>query len=181
MIEFLLKRQSNPNLTEPAPNKNELEQILQAAMTVPDHGGLTPYRFIVVEASARSLLADIYKQSAKNNSGDDVKIAKAEKMPFRSPMMIIVTTNYQEHPKVPKQEQLITAGCAAYAMEMAAVALGYQAMWRTGDMAYCNQVKQALSIDVTQDIVGYLYLGTESKSLSAKPRKSFETVTRYLT
>lgn len=180
MIDFLLQRQSNPNLTLPAPNEQELEQILQAAMSVPDHGGLTPFNIIVVKESARASLAKVFKQSMEVNSGDEFKIAKAEKMPFRSPMMIVVATNYQEHPKVPKEEQLITAGCAVYAMQMASVALGYQAMWRTGDMAHCDIVKQSLEVPSEQDIVGYLYVGTESKVLPNKPRKSFEIVTRYL-
>lgn len=154
--------------------------MLQAAMSVPDHGSLTPFNIIVVKEAARVMLAKAFKQSAEVNSGDEFKVAKAEKMPFRSPMMIVVTTNYQEHPKVPKEEQLITAGCAVYAMQMAAVALGYQAMWRTGEMAHCDIVKQSLNVPVEQEIVGYLYVGSESKTLPSKPRKSFETVTRYL-
>ncbi|NMP32373.1 nitroreductase [Thalassotalea sp. M1531] len=179
-IDFLLNRQSNPNLTAPAPNKDELSTILQAAMSVPDHGAIMPFQITVVDEQAREKLSEIYVNSAVIRAEDEVKLAKVKKMPYRSPMMLIVSTQYQQHPKVPKQEQLITAGCAVHVMQMACVALGYNGMWRTGDMAYCDVVKQGLNINPEEDIVGFLYIGTESKSLPDKNRKSFEQVTQYL-
>ncbi|MCH2055857.1 MAG: nitroreductase family protein [Thalassotalea sp.] len=179
-IDFLLSRQSNGNLTEPAPNKAELEQILQSAMSVPDHAGLTPWRITIVEGDARQTLANAYVASVKASGADEAKLAKAERMPFRAPLLVIVSTAYQEHPKVPKIEQSIAAGCAVHAMQMAAVALGFNAMWRTGDLAFCDVVKQHLAIETENDIVGYLYIGTEAKTLPNKPRKSFSEVTRYL-
>ncbi|WP_448211587.1 nitroreductase family protein [Colwellia sp. MEBiC06753] len=180
VIEFLQQRQSNPNLTVPAPNQQELETILQAAMSVPDHGGLTPWQMIVVDQQASTKLANLYVEAAKVSHANETAIAKAERMPSRAPLMVIVATNYQSHPKVPKQEQLVTAGCAAHTMQMAAVALGYSAMWRTGDMAYADNVKAGLGIESENDIVGYLYIGSEAKTLQKKQRKSFKEVTRYL-
>lgn len=179
-IDFLLSRQSNPHLTLPAPNENELAQILQAAMSVPDHGALMPFQITVVKESARAKLANIFVASAKANGADEGKVAKTEKMPFRAPMMLIVSTKYQKHPKVPVSEQLITAGCAVYSMQMACLALGYNAMWRTGDMAFCDKVKSSLAIELNEDIVGFLYVGSEAKTLPAKPRKAFSQVTKYL-
>ncbi|MFD2166771.1 nitroreductase family protein [Thalassotalea euphylliae] len=179
-IEFLQQRYSNPNLCEPAPSASELEQILQSAMSAPDHAGLTPWQITVVSGEARAKLAEAFVASVKANGGDDAKLVKAEKMPFRAPMMLIVSTNYQDHPKVPECEQLISAGCAAHAMQYAALSLGYNTMWRTGDMAFCHVVKEKIGIDTDNDIVGYLYLGTESKALATKARKDFSEVTRYL-
>lgn len=179
-IDFLLSRQSNPNLTEPAPSDEELTQILQAAMSVPDHGALVPYQFTVVKENARQRLADIFVASIKANGGDEAKLAKAAKMPFRSPMMIIVSTKYQSHPKVPESEQLVTAGCAVHAMQMATLAMGYSGMWRTGDLAFCDIVKEELAIDINEDIVGFLYVGSQAKVLPQKQRKSYQEVTRFL-
>lgn len=184
VIEFLLHRQSNPLLTEPAPNKSELEQILQAGMSVPDHGFLTPWQFIVAQNNEHhqglDKLRDVYLAAVTNQGADQAKLDKTAKMPYRAPVIITIATNYQEHPKVPQSEQLIAAGCAAHAMQMAASALGYGAMWRSGDLAFDQEVKSALNIGDGNDIVGFLYLGTKSKELPVKSRKSFETVTRYL-
>lgn len=179
-IELLLNRQSNPFLTAPAPENQTLENILKAGMKAPDHGGLTPWRFIIAEKSGINKLSDIFTAAASKLTDDEAKLTKAKNMPFRSPMIIIITTQYQAHSKVPQQEQLVAAGCAAHAMQMAAYAQGFGAMWRTGDFSYNDDIKLALDIDVSEDIVGFLYVGSLKKDLPAKPVKAFDEFTRYL-
>jgi nitroreductase len=100
-------------------------------------------------------------------------------MPFRAPMIIVVSTEFVDHGKVPKQEQLIAAGCGAHAMQMAAVALGYGAMWRTGELAYNAKVKQGLAIKEHDEIVGFLYIGTHGKEQVLKASKSFDNKVSY--
>ncbi|OUS27142.1 nitroreductase [Thalassotalea sp. 42_200_T64] len=178
-IEFLLNRQSNGFLRAPAPNTTDLDVILTAALAVPDHAGLNPYKFHIIENQGLAKLTKIYVQAIKANTDDQLKLEKAKKMAYRAPMTIVVSTHYQHHPKVPKQEQLITAGCAAHAMQMAAGALGYGAMWRTGDLAYSDIVKTGLGIESGNDIVGFLYLGTKSKELTNKPRRNHDQYTEY--
>lgn len=179
-IDLLLNRQSNPSLTSPAPNGDALNNILKAGMKAPDHGALTPWRFIIAEKSGLTKLSNVFEAVAKGQTDDAAKIEKAKNMPFRAPMIIIIVTNYQEHSRVPEQEQLVAAGCAAHAMQMAAFAQGYGAMWRTGDFSYISKVKTELDIDTHEDIVGYLYIGTPSKEIPAKPVKDFADYTEYL-
>lgn len=179
-IDLLLNRQSNPFLTAPAPTGSILENILKAGMKAPDHGALTPWRFIIAEGEGLDKLSTIYSKAILETSSDSKKIEKVKKMPYRAPMIIIITTRYQTHEKVPEKEQLITAGCAAHAMQMAAYAQGFGAMWRTGELSYNNTVKEALDIDLKEDIVGYLYVGTIKKELPQKPEKSYQSYTRYL-
>ncbi|KGJ96485.1 nitroreductase family protein [Thalassotalea sp. ND16A] len=178
-IDFLLKRQSNGFLTAPAPNKTDLDAILTAALAVPDHAGLNPYKFHIIANQGLAKLTNIYVQAIKANTDDELKLAKAEKMAYRAPMIIVVSTQYQQHPKVPMQEQFITAGCAVHSMQMAAGILGYGAMWRTGDLAYSDIVKTGLGIESNNDIVGFLYLGTKSKELASKPRRNHASYSEY--
>ena len=177
-LKLLLTRQSNGSLVGPAPNKNDMDVILKAGMKVPDHAGLMPWQFLIVADNGLQQLSDIFASTVDNT--DEVKLAKTIKMPFRAPMIIVISTEYKDHEKVPKQEQLITAGCCAHAMQMAAFSLGYGAMWRTGTLAYHPDVKKALSIDANEDIVGFLYLGTVAKSLNCKDAKSYESKVSYL-
>ncbi|MBL4765636.1 MAG: NAD(P)H nitroreductase [Colwellia sp.] len=175
-IKLLLQRQSTPLLTTPAPNHHHLEQILAAGMRVPDHACLQPWHFTVVTDNGLQRLSDLLVQSSDSESANLTKIAK---MPFRAPMIIVVSTEFVHHEKVPKQEQLITAGCGAHAMQMAAVALGYGAMWRTGELAYNAKVKQGLAIKEQDEIVGFLYIGTPGKEQVLKTPKSFENKVNY--
>jgi nitroreductase len=95
-------------------------------------------------------------------------------------MMIIISTRYKQHDKVPKSEQLIAAGCAAHAMQMAAYSLGLGAIWRTGELTHSDKVKHALSIKADDDIVGFLYIGNVEKPVKIKPSRSYENYVSYL-
>ncbi len=175
-IDFLLQRQSNPLLTSPAPPPQHLEKILAAGMRVPDHACLQPWHFRVVSGDGLQRLSDVFVSSSNQVTANLEKIAK---MPFRAPMIIVVSTQFTNHEKVPSQEQLIAAGCCTHAMQMAALALGYGAMWRTGELAYNSKVKQGLDISSENEIVGFLYIGTPSKSLSLKASKNFKSKVSY--
>jgi len=177
-LELLLTRQSNASLTEPAPTNNDIDLILKAGMRVPDHGRLMPWHFLIVSDQGLQKLGDIFAQTV--DQSDEKKLAKIKSKPFRAPMIIVISTAYKSHEKVPKQEQLITAGCCAHAMQMAAFSLGYGAMWRTGALAYHQDVKKGLSIESKEDIVGFLYLGTESKELHCKATKLYSDKVSYL-
>lgn len=178
--ELLLTRQSTSVLTTPAPDQSELEVILNAGMRVPDHGGLTPWYFTVVQNDGLKKLSNIFKEAAIKVNKSEVMIDKASKMPNRSPLILIVSTNYKANDKVPESEQLIAAGCCVHAMQMAAFSLGYGAIWRTGDLCYDDTVKSALNVSENNDIVGFLYIGSLVKKTVTKTRKGFETHVNYL-
>jgi nitroreductase len=188
-IELLLQRQSTSALADPAPNAEDLTTVLSAGMRVPDHGGLKPWHFHVISGEGLQRLSDLYVEATTEDLSSmagliegthideqalNEKIAKVAKMPFRAPMIIVISTDYAEHNKVPQQEQLVAAGCCAQAMQMASYSLGYGALWRTGTLAYNETVKQGLAITEGNDIVGFLYLGTPSKLSNVKPAKSYQ-------
>lgn len=175
-IELLLQRQSNPSVTFPAPDSEALESILSAGMRVPDHACLQPWHFTVIEGEGLQRLSDLYVSSSDKQTANIEKIAK---MPFRAPMIIVVSSQYKQHEKVPFQEQLITAGLCAHAMQMAAFSLGFGAMWRTGDLAYNSKVKKELGVSGQDEIIGFLYLGTPCKEQGIKPSKSLEGKVTY--
>lgn len=175
-IELLLQRQSTPQLTAPAPSEEILEQILSAGMRVPDHAGLQPWHFTVITGAGLKRFSELLVSSSDAQTANLNKIAK---MPFRAPMIIVISTQLVQHEKVPMQEQLISAGCSAHAMQMAAYSLGFGAMWRTGALAYNEKVKQGLGISDQDEIVGFLYIGTPCKTQALKAAKCFEQKVSY--
>ena len=52
-------------------------------------------------------------------------------------------------------------------------------MWRTGGLAYNDKVKQGLTINKTDEIVGFLYIGTACKEQAIKATKCFEKKVSY--
>ena len=159
-IELLTNRQSQARLQAPAPSADDLELILQAAMRAPDHACLKPWRFVVCEGEGLTKLGEIYEQAAADQGLPDREIARAPQLPTRAPMVIVAICRYRQHDKVPRVEQIAATACAVHAMQMAAVALGYGGMWRTGAYARNDFVKQQFDLAPDDEIVGFLYLGT---------------------
>jgi len=173
-LELLLTRRSQPKLVEPAPSGEALNNILKAATQVPDHAGLCPWRFIVCSGEGLDRLGEIYSQAAIANGKSESDIARAKQLPIRAPMVVVAIANYVEHDKVPRVEQIGSAACSVMAMQMAALAQGFNGMWRTGSYAHCEHVKSSFGLKTDDEIVGYLYLGTPQFATPAKPSKNLE-------
>ncbi|MCU4674629.1 NAD(P)H nitroreductase [Catenovulum sp. 2E275] len=178
-LELLLNRSSFNQLTAPAPSQDALDNILKAGMRAPDHGSLTPFRFIVFQNEALNDLGEIFAEAAELDDAPCEKIEKAKNMPLRAPLIIAVIANVTEDHKIPVSEQIITAGCAVHAMQMAAVAQGFQGIWRTGDFAYHQHVRKQFKLKGEDQIVGYLYIGTPSKDVPIKPAKNLNEHVEY--
>lgn len=163
-IDLILNRQSCNQLAAPAPSGAVLENILQAGLRVPDHGALTPWRFIISEGESLDRLGRYFESAAFNLGKSEKDLDKAAKAPLRAPMVITVVGKISAHAKVPEIEQFMSAGCVVMAMQMAAQAQGFNGIWRTGWFAYDNSIKDKLGLVDHEHIVGYLYLGTPTMS-----------------
>jgi nitroreductase len=161
-------------LQEPAPNQQELSLIQAAAMRVPDHARLRPWRFLLIAGDARGKLGELFAQAMLTDQADcdEQSLNKARANPLRAPLLVTVVAKTQDHPKVPVAEQLQSAGCAAHNLLLAAEALGYAGIWRTGPMADHAVVNKGLGLEDNEVIVGYVYLGTrlgEPKPIALLP------------
>jgi len=165
-IDALLTRHSARALTDPAPDDGALELMFASATRAPDHGRLRPWRFIVVRGAARErfgeLLAD-HLQRTHPQVGED-SLQRERLKAFRAPLIVVVAAHCNLAVKIPVIEQTLAAGAAAHAIMLAARALGFNAMWKTGGPAYDPAVKFALGLEAQDAIVGFLYLGTEAEA-----------------
>ena len=179
-LENLTSRVSAGGLVEPPPDEAALKQILGAAVAAPDHGRLRPWTFICIRGAARAafgdLLAETLRARQPDVGADEVERERAKAM--RAPLIVAVAALLKEHPKIPQVEQLLAAGAAAQNVLLAAHALGFGGVWKTGAPAYDAAVKQALGLQPTDAIVGFLYLGTLAKPLPARPAVDAAAFTR---
>lgn len=159
-LELLVNRRSASRLAAPAPAGEVLDNILHAGMRAPDHGALQPWRFIIIENEGRDRFSALLEKASRDAQLDDKAIEKAKQAPFRAPMIITVVAHCEAHPKVPRWEQVVSAGCAVMAMQMAAVAQGFNGIWRSGAWTDDEAVRQAFGCRPQDAIVGFLYLGT---------------------
>ncbi|MGL4829648.1 MAG: NAD(P)H nitroreductase [Vibrio sp.] len=179
-LDLLLSRRSIAKLDAPAPQGEALENILRAGLRAPDHGALTPWRFVVAHGEGLAKLASILEQTEIANGSDEAVINKAKNAPFRAPMVITVIAKVTHSEKIPAFEQHLSAGCAVQAMQMAAVAQGFQGIWRSGSWMFHPVVRSAFNVQGEDQIVGFLYLGTPGTTATKVPERDLSKFVEYL-
>lgn len=165
-LTLLTTRRSEKKLIEPAPNKSQLEKMFQAALHAPDHGKLRPYRFVVIEKHKLPNLVDLLKQAVVELDLGEERIKKAESFANKAPMIIAVIAKTDHSvKKVPGWEQMLTAGCATYALQLAANAQGFANVWVTGPWVEAEALKKGLNCTSNDKIIALVLLGTEQDKL----------------
>jgi nitroreductase len=180
-IDALLQRRSAKALTAPAPDVGALELILAAAAAAPDHGRLRPWRFIVIEGESLGRFGDLLAAHLRRQhpTTTDEVLQRERQKAFRAPMVLVVAAICTPGGKIPVIEQVLAAGAAAQNVMLAALALGFNSMWKTGGPAYDDEVKAALGLEAKDAIVGFMYLGTETSKPDTPPRPSWRDLVRH--
>jgi nitroreductase len=183
-LDALLQRHSTPSrqLGLPAPDAACLEQMLQAAIRVPDHGKLVPFRLLLIDGDARLALGEfLAARSAQRNPGMEALIDKDRQRFAHAPLVVTVIARPQAHPKVPEWEQLLTAGCVCMNLLHAAQALGFGAQWLTAWMAEDRAVAGHLGLAADERIVGFIHIGTPKLAVPERERPSLDSLLTHWT
>jgi nitroreductase len=161
VITAIESRASALKLSTPGPTRAHLEQILKAGTRAPDHGRLRPWRFAVMEGDAKARLGDALAEvfKSKQPQATEAQLAGERAKVLRAPTIIAVAAHTTPG-KIPQVEQICAVAAGMENMFLAANALGYGAMWKTGAGAFDATVKRALGFAAEDHIIGFLYLGT---------------------
>ena len=172
--EFLNRRASVPAklLGEPGPDDATLARLLTLAVRVPDHGRLTPWRFIRVAGEARHALGEgLARLTLGRKSDTDPALVEKDRRRFsHAPLVIVVVAQLTPGHKVPEQEQLLSAGCVGFNLLLGAQALGYGAQWLTGWPAYDPEVAALLGLAANERVVGFIHIGTPREPAPERAR-----------
>ncbi len=136
----------------------------------------------MIEGAARDRLGALFAQAklTVDPSLTTDALAKLKRKPLRAPLVLVVAARLTEHPKVPEIEQVLSAGAMAQNLMLAAHALGYGSMWRTGSMAYDQIVAEGLGLQPNEKMIGFLYIGEVEGNQKVLPEHDPEHfVTRW--
>jgi nitroreductase len=183
-IDLLKTRRSvKPReMSGPGPSPAELETILTIGARVPDHGKLSPWRFIVFEGDARvragEIIASVFARKNPNAAPAEIDVEKRRLTD--APLVIGIVSFTKPHPKVPAWEQELSAGASAMNMVTAASALGYGACWLTGWFAFDRDVLDGLGLKADEKLAGFIHIGRPTKASEDRPRPALaDIVTRF--
>lgn len=161
-LNAILSRKSSQRLVDPVPQGDVRKQIFSAALRAPAHARLRSWRFLVVEGEALQQLGRVMADALREArpQSDPETLDRLAASPLRAPMVIVLVARIVEHPKVPRIEQLLSLACAVQNMQLAAHALGFGSIWRTGDVTYVDALRVGLGLPEGDQVAGFLYLGT---------------------
>jgi nitroreductase len=175
-LELMLTRESALKLEAPGPSAAELDRMFASAVRAPDHGRLRPWQFVVINEDQRGAFGDLMAESLhrRDPSAGQGELAREREKAFRSPVIIVVAVAMKRGTKIPDIEQIASAAAAAQTIILAAPALGYGAVWKTGAPAYDAFVRGRLGLGDEDQIIGFLYVGTRTGGSSPIPRPRAE-------
>ena len=174
------RRSAKPrDLIAPGPSEAELERILTIAARTPDHGKLSPWRFVVVGADQRDALAALLARALPEYDADATAahFAKAEEFAHQAPTLVAMISAPVAGHKIPVWEQELSCGAAGMNLLLAAHSMGYVGGWVTGWAAYSERVRAAFC-EAGERIAGFIFLGSSGTALEDRPRPALDTVVK---
>jgi nitroreductase len=179
-LDLLLSRRSGSAkaMKGPGPNAEQLHIILAAGVRVPDHGKLTPWRFILFEGEARARMGGVLAEivaGAPDVSPERIALERGRFM--RAPVVVGVVSRAREQLPIPLWEQELSAGAVCMNIVIAAHAMGFVANWVTEWCAYHPKVLEKIGLRPTERIAGFIYIGQPADALEDRPRPKVESLT----
>jgi nitroreductase len=172
------RRSAKPReLIGPGPTTEEMARILTIAARVPDHGRLTPWRFVTVAGDQREAFAALLREALaeENPHAANAHFEKEEEFArYAGELIVLVSAPVEDH-KIPVWEQQLSCGSAGINLLLGAHALGYVAGWVTGWRAYSPRVNAAFC-GPGERIAGFVFIGHPGRELEERERPHLSDV-----
>lgn len=181
-LDFMATRRSLPakTFTGPVPSRDELTEILTAALRVPDHGKLEPWRLVVVDKAAMARLADLAEARANELGGDEEKIAKGRGQYDLGQLAVVVISSPKPVEKIPQVEQVLSAGALCMNIVAAATAAGWGTCWLTGWPAHDAAFRaRAFGCTDGETVAGIIHIATPAGTPPDRPRPDLAKIVTW--
>jgi nitroreductase len=119
---------SPKHLVEPGPSREQLDAMLSLAAAAPDHGQLTPWRFVLVPTEQRHRLAEVFALSLvdRDPGATEAQVADAREKAYRAPLLLVAIASLgSREPDTPALERMVSMGAAIQNLLLGAHAMGF--------------------------------------------------------
>lgn len=180
-LEAIRSRRMLPKVGDERPSREQIAELLDAAVRAPNHHLTEPWRFYVLAGAERDRLARAIADEAiaRGVSKEEAEADGARKV-ARAPVIIVFTCVPSDAPDVVEQEEIAAVAMAVQNFLLAAHASGLGAMLRTGPAAYHETIRDHLELDRNERVVGFVYLGFPAGDRALTPRTEAAERTRWL-
>jgi nitroreductase len=172
------RRSGKPrDMGAPGPTPDQLDRILAAAIRVPDHGKLAPWRFVVVPEDKRGAFQELLERAYREERPDPgkVELEAIRQFAHQAPALVVVLSAPAHASHIPIWEQEVSAGAACMNLLVAAHAEGLVGGWLSGWAAYSDIVRDAFG-QAGERIAGFMFIGSALREMEERPRPNPNTV-----
>lgn len=157
---------SPKRLVEPGPSPQQFTALMSLAAAAPDHGLLTPWRFIVVPTDHRQRLAEVFALALVDRDPGATleQIESAREKAYRAPLlMVAVACLGPREPDTPRLERMISMGAAVQNLLLGAHAMGFGAGLTSGQAMKSPRMRELFGLGEGEYSVCCVNIGTVSK------------------
>ena len=180
--EAISTRRSIKRFTSRTVTRDEIETLLAAAVTAPNHRLSQPWRFYVLGPEARHAYG-LALGDRKARKVEDPAAARALRDSVAAehralPAMLVVAVADHENPEI-REEDYAATMMAIENLALAAVALGLGTHLKTGAVMSDPAARAAAGVNAHERIVAIVNLGEPAEIPPAKPRESATAFTTW--
>jgi nitroreductase len=175
--ELITSRQniSPKRLVEPGPTTVQVAGMFTAAAAAPDHGLLTPWRFILVPEHSRVDLAEVFALALidRDPSATLQQIEDARAKAYRAPFLMLAVAKLGscEH-NIPALERVVSLGAAIQNILLSAQSQGYGSGLTSGQAMQSARMRNLFDLAEGEEAVCFVNVGTISKLKTLRVRPS---------
>ena len=161
-------------LAEPGPNADQLARIVGAAANAPDHGELTPWRFILVDDPMRHGLGQALSRAVveRDPTATEAQQVMAQEKGLRAPVLLaaICRKPTDGHSEIPWEERVLSLGCAIQNMLLVATAIGFDSALTTGRAMASQALREFLQLGIDEQSLCFINIGSATRQPADKQR-----------
>lgn len=162
-------------LVAPGPDAQQLHRLMQAAAAAPDHGELRPWRFVLIPASKRALLADVFEAALLDRDAQataDQRESAREKA-HRAPLLMLAIARLgPAQPDMPALERMVSLGASLQNLMLLAHAMGFGAGLTSGQAMQSPRLRELFALQPGEEAVCFVSVGTVTQRKPMRPRAS---------
>jgi nitroreductase len=157
-------------LVEPGPSARQLDDLLALAAAAPDHGRLTPWRFIIVPPAQRHRLAEVFALALidRDPGATPEQIESAREKAHRAPLLLVaVACLGPREPDIGPLERMVAMGAAIQNLLLGAHAMGFGAGLTSGQAMASKRLHRLCGLAAGEVPVCCVNIGTVSQRKGA--------------
>jgi nitroreductase len=173
---------SPKRLLEPGPGEEQILAVLSLAAAAPDHGGITPWRFVIVPREARAALGHVFALDLIDRDAGATlqQIEDAREKAHRAPLLIVAIARLGSSERdIPPLERMISMGAAVQNILLGAHAMGFGAGLTSGRAMASRRLRELLALADGEQAVCCINIGTATHP--TRPKRARPSPATFLT